>query len=125
MGYDEPAFVSGDAGSIQHRPATKRKRCMAHLSYPSPDEVQLRLDANEDAILTVLRHVSWWTRAAVEGQLPGSSLVAGVTLTAARGMDSTIRDILLRSFRISFPPDGGDGVQAEAKVAAKAQRQIR
>ena len=95
---------------------------MAYLGYPVPEEVQLRLDAADDKILTVVRHCTWWTRADVRGRLPGSSLVAEVVLTADRSQDETIRDILLRSFQLVFPPDGGEGMLAEPKVGARAQR---
>ena len=97
---------------------------MAYLSYPSPEEVQLRLDAYENAILTVVRHCRW-TEAEVQGRLPGSSLAATVILTAERARDTTIREILLRSFQLVFPPDGGEGAQVEPKVATKALRSIR
>ncbi len=85
---------------------------MAHLSYPTPGEVQLRLGSQEDAILTVVRHCGWWTRAEVEGRLPGSAQVSGVILTAGRATDATIREILHRSFQLVFPTDGGDGVMS-------------
>ncbi len=95
---------------------------MAYLGYPVPEEVQLRLDAAEDNILTVARRCTWWTRAEVRGRLPESSLVDEVVLTADRSQDETIRDILLRSFQLVFPPDGGLGTRAEPKVVARAQR---
>jgi len=85
---------------------------MANLSYPSPAEVQLRLGSQEDAILTVVRRCGWWTRAEVEGRLPGSKEVSGVVLTADRGTDATIREILHRSFQLVFPAEGGDGVES-------------
>lgn len=97
---------------------------MAFLNYPDADEVELQLGPNEDAILTVVRHCEWWTRAKVEGQEPGNPTVVGVTLVAERERDTTIREILLRSFQISFPADGGQGVQAESKVVARAHRPI-
>lgn len=82
---------------------------MAHLSYPSATEVQLRLDSQEGAILNVVRGCPWWTRADVEGRLPGSATVTGVTLTTDRGMDSTLRRILQLSFGLVFPSEGGVG----------------
>jgi hypothetical protein len=100
----------------------QRNRTMAQLVYPSPTEVQLRLDGTEDRILTVVRHCTWWTHAEVLGRSPGSSLVAEVILTAERSYDETIRDILLRSFQLVFPTEGGEGSQAEPRVAARAQR---
>ncbi len=98
---------------------------MAHLSYPSPTEVQLRLGPQEDAILTVVRHWAWWTRAEVEGQLPGELEVAAVILTAERTTEATIREILHRSFQIVFPSAGGEGVCAASGVGARSQRSIR
>jgi hypothetical protein len=85
---------------------------MAYLSYPSPTEVQLRLGAREDSILTVVRHWAWWTRAEVEGQLPGEATVSAVVLTAERPTERTIREILHRSFHLVFPADGGEGSPA-------------
>ena len=92
---------------------------MAHLSYPSATEVQLRLGAQENAILTVVRHWGWWTHAAVEGQLPGDPQVAAVILTAQRGADQTIREILRRSFQIVFPTEGGDGTLVTTEPDAR------
>jgi hypothetical protein len=82
---------------------------MASLSYPSVAEVQLRLDAKEDAILAVVRGCPWWTRADVEGRLPGSAVVSGVSLTTTRALESTLRRILQMSFGIVFPAEGGVG----------------
>ncbi len=102
---------------------------MAHLSYPSATEVQLRLGAQENAILTVVRHWGWWTHAAVEGQLPGDPQVSAVILTAARGADQTIREILRRSFQIVFPTEGGAGTlmatEPNARRRYRHQREPR
>ncbi len=84
---------------------------MAHLSYPSITEVQLRLEAQEDAILAVVRRCPWWTKADVEGRLPGSTTVSGVILTTTRATESTLRRILQMSFGLVFPPEGGAGQQ--------------
>jgi hypothetical protein len=82
---------------------------MAYLSYPSPTEVQLQLDAQDGAILAVVRGCSWWTKAEVEGRLSGSTLVTGVTLTTTREMDALLRRILRMSFGLEFPQAGGIG----------------
>lgn len=84
---------------------------MARLSYPSATEVQLRLDAQEDMILAVLRGCPWWTKIEVEGLLPGSTTVSSVILTATRGMDVTIRRIVRMSSGLVFPQEGGVGQQ--------------
>lgn len=101
---------------------------MARLSYPSLTEVQLHLDAQEGEILAVLRGCPWWTRVEVEGQLPGSTTVSSVTLTATRGMDTTLRRIVRMSSGIVFPQEGGVG-QRQAReplstAATKRSRQI-
>ena len=98
---------------------------MAHLSYPSPAEVQLRLGPREDAILTVVRRWAWWTRAEVEGRLPGDAQVAAVILTAERGVDGTIREILQRSFQLVFPADGGEGAPVVRGPGARTGPRVR
>ncbi len=94
---------------------------MAQLSYPSPTEVQLRLGPQEDAILTVVRHWAWWTRADVDVRLPGAAQVTAVILTAERGADPTIRKILHRSFQLVFPVEGGEGVLATSRPGGGRQ----
>ena len=86
---------------------------MAHLSYPTSAEVQLRLGPREDEILTVVRHWAWWNRVDFEGQLPGQAEVTAVILTAERSTETTLREILARSFRLVFPPTGGEGSFSE------------
>ncbi len=98
---------------------------MAHLSYPSLTEVQLRLGPQEDAILTVVRRWGWWTRATVEGRLPGDTQVSAVILTAARGTDPTIREILHRSFQLVFPAEGGDGAPVPLESEVRTRRKHR
>lgn len=98
---------------------------MAYLSYPSQAEVQLRLGPQEDGILTVVRHCSWWTRAEVEGRLPGEARVSAVTLTAERAADATIREILRRSFQLIFPSDGGEGALAPPHPGGPPDRRAR
>lgn len=98
---------------------------MAHLSYPSSAEVQLRLGAQEDAILTVVRHWAWWTRGEVEGRLPGDPQVSAVILTADRSSEALIREILRRSFQLVFPDDGGDGIQAAGGPQQRPKRGAR
>lgn len=83
---------------------------MAQLSYPSATEVQLRLEGQEQAILTVVRKCPWWLSAEVEGRLPGSTTVSAVTLTARRDMDTTLRQILAKCAGLVFPAEGGAGV---------------
>lgn len=97
---------------------------MAQLSYPSVTEVQLRLEAQEAAILAVVRGCPWWTRADVEGRFPGSTTVSSITLTTTRGVDSTLRRILQMSFGLVFPQEGGTGQRTE-RGAPQAKRAAR
>jgi hypothetical protein len=98
---------------------------MAYLSYPSATEVQLRLGAQEQAILTVVRRWGWWTRAEVEGRVSGEGQVTAVILTADRGSDQTIRTILRRSFQLVFPAEGGAGIVAAPTPEAGPPRTRR
>ncbi len=81
---------------------------MAELRYPSETDIQLCLGAQEQAILAVVRGCSWWTKADADRDDTGN--VTRVTLTAPRGMESTLRSILDKSFGLVFPPEGGSGV---------------
>lgn len=98
---------------------------MAQLSYPSTTEVQLRLEAQEDAILAVVRRCPWWTKAEVEGRLPGSPIVSGVILTTTRGVESTLRRILQMSFGMVFPAEGGVAHQVRQEAPAVTGRKAR
>ena len=60
-------------------------------------------------------------QAEFEGRTPGSSTVTGVTLTATRSMDSTLRRILNLSFGLIFPQDGGVGEQRAQVILRKAE----
>lgn len=82
---------------------------MAHLRYPSSSELELQLGPHENEILSVVRHCGWWTRAKIEGRAPGEAEVVAVSLFADRSMDTTVREILQRSFQLIFPVDGGEG----------------
>lgn len=74
-------------------------------------------------MLTVVRRWSAWTRAEIEGHVPGDAEVSVVTLTAERGTDATIREIMYRSFRLVFPTEGGDGVVAVGGASGRESRQ--
>lgn len=86
---------------------------MAFLMYPSSTEVQLQLDAQDNAILAVVRGCPWWIKADVEGCLPGSPTASRVTLTTTLAAESTLRRILDMSFGIVFPDTGGVGQHRE------------
>ncbi len=98
---------------------------MAVLMYPSPPEIQLKLGPHENEILTVVRKCGWWTRAEFEGQVPGSPEVTAVILTADRAMESTIREILHRSFQLVFPAEGGESEHNASKQSFQSKRAPR
>jgi hypothetical protein len=82
---------------------------MATLDMSSPDELRLTLRGpDENAILTTLRRWPHWLRADVERDPDNSAQVIAVTLIADRNQEATLREILRRSFGMTFPPDGGD-----------------
>jgi hypothetical protein len=99
---------------------------MATLSYPSATDVQLVLNAQEGAILGVVRGCTWWTKADVERGIPGSTLVTSVTLTTTRAMDPTLRRILQMGFGLVFPQDGGAGQRPvrESIDVARTKRSV-
>lgn len=94
---------------------------MATISYPSPEVLHLLLEAQEGAILDVVRGCPWWTKAEFEGRVPGNSTVTRITLVATREMDSTLRRILDLSFGLVFPADGGVGAKRVRSTAGAAQ----
>lgn len=96
---------------------------MATLSYPSLEELQLRLEAQDGAILDVVRGCPWWTSADLAGRVPGTRTVTRVTLTAPRGNDRTLRRILQLSFGLVFPEDGGVGAPRHSGARARLQRE--
>lgn len=98
---------------------------MASLTYPVDGELQLRLGPTEDAILSVVRKWAWWTRAEVEGRVPGERQVVAVVLTADRACDPMLRDILRRSFQLAFPIDGGEGTQGNIESDLSPKRRSR
>ena len=102
--------------------ARRGKSLMTQLSYPSPTEIQLRLGPHENEILTVVRRCAWWTRAEVEGRVPGSSEVSAGILTAGRTMEPRLREILHPSFQLVFPAGGGEGEKEVRRQQAGSRR---
>jgi hypothetical protein len=81
---------------------------MATLDLSRPDEVRLVLSgAAENAILATVRRWPHWLRAEVDRDPADTSQIAAVTLVAQRDHEATVREILRRSFGLTFPEDGG------------------
>lgn len=96
---------------------------MATLDMSSPDELRLVLSgAGEEAILATLRRWPHWLRAEVEHNPTDTSQALSITLVAARSQETTLREILRRSFGLTFPTEGGSREMVEPP-APKSRRQ--
>lgn len=81
---------------------------MTTLDLSSPGELRLVLrGAGENAILATLRRWPHWLRAEVERDPADTAQCVSVTLVASRGQEATLREILRRSFGLTFPVEGG------------------
>jgi hypothetical protein len=81
---------------------------MSILSIAETNELCLTLrGAEEDRILTTLRHWPHWRRVTVERNPANTQHCLAVTLVADRAHESTVREILHRSFGMTFPEAGG------------------
>jgi len=81
---------------------------MATLSINDAGELYLTLrGAAEDRILTTVRRWPHWQRVALERDLVNTERCLAVTLVADQAYESTVREILKRSFGLTFPAAGG------------------
>jgi len=84
---------------------------MATLSTDAPGEVRLTLRGETDnRILDTLRRWPNWLRIDIERDPADSARTLSVTLVADQSHEAIVRDILKRSFSITFPEEGGDVV---------------
>jgi hypothetical protein len=82
---------------------------MTTLDMSTPGELRLVLrGAAENAILNTLRHWPHWLRVEVERDPADRALYRSITLITGRNQEATIREVLRRSFRMTFPPEGGE-----------------
>lgn len=102
---------------------------MTTLDMSTPGELRLVLrGAAENVILNTLRHWPHWLRVEVEHDPADRAEYRSVTLITGRNQEATIREVLRRSFRMTFPPEGGDRplvVDAPAEPARSRQRRDR
>lgn len=81
---------------------------MTTLDMSVPDQLRLTLRGDaENRILTTVRHLPYWREVAIERDPDDMQRTLSVTLIADRTHEPTVREILKRSFRLTFPPDGG------------------
>lgn len=78
----------------------------------------------ENAILTTLRRLSYWERADIERDPEQANKCVAVTLVADRSHESTVREIMKRSFDLTFPDQGGNG-EVRARAATNSSRSRR
>lgn len=84
-------------------------KLMATLDLSVPGELRLTLRGMpENVILTTVRRWPNWLQAEVERDPSDPTQCMAVTLIADRAQEPTIREILLRSFGLRFPVEGGD-----------------
>jgi len=96
---------------------------MASLDMSAPGELRLVLrGAAENTILNTLRRWPHWLGAEVEPDPADRTKYLSVTLIAGLNQEATIRDILRRSFRMTFPPEGGTCALPVTATPAPARR---
>lgn len=84
---------------------------MATLSTSSNGEICLTLRGDdENRILATVRRWPYWLRADVERDPKDTANCVSITLVADKLYESIVRDILKRSFSMTFPDVGGDVV---------------
>ena len=82
---------------------------MTTLSKDTSGEVCLILRGEaENRILTTLRHWPYWLRVDVERDPDDTARCISVSLFADELHEPIVRDILKRSFGMTFPDMGGD-----------------
>lgn len=96
---------------------------MTTLDISDADELRLILSgADEDVILTTLRRWPYWLRAEVEHDPADATRCLSVTLVASRLQETTLREILRRSFGLIFPPGGGSQIMVARPAPAPTSR---
>lgn len=96
---------------------------MTTLDLRMPGELRLVLrGATENAILNTLRSWSYWIRVELEPDPADATQYLSVTLITGRNQETTIRDVLRRSFGMTFPPEGGDCVLKAVAAPAPGRR---
>jgi hypothetical protein len=87
---------------------TERAPPMTTLSISESGEISLTLrGAAENRILATMRRWPHWRRVALERDPVNAQQYLAVTLIADQAHESTVRDILQRSFGLTFPETGG------------------
>src|SRR5262245_19919868 len=81
---------------------------MTTLSIAETGELHLTLrGAEENRILATVRRWPYWQRIDIERDPANAERCLAVTLIADRAYESIVREILRRSFGMTFPEAGG------------------
>lgn len=97
---------------------------MTSLSTSATGEVSLTLrGATENRVLTTLRRWPHWSRHEIERDPTNADRYLAVTLITDQIYESTLREILRRSFGMTFPVDGGSSdIEPELPVKERRRR---
>lgn len=96
---------------------------MTTLDMSTPGELRLVLHgAAENVILTTVRRWPYWIRVEVEHDPADRTKCVSVTLVTGCDQESTLREILRRSFGLIFPPEGGSRTLVIPPVRESRQR---
>jgi hypothetical protein len=99
---------------------------MTTLDMSTPGELRLVLrGAAENAILNTLRHWPHWLRVELERDPADRTQYRSITLITGRNQEATIREVLRRSFRMTFPPEGGDRAMVVEPAPALVRRRSK
>lgn len=81
---------------------------MTTLAIGATGEVELTLrGVEENRVLATMRHWPYWQRVDLERDPANAGSCLAVTLFTDRIYESTLREILRRSFGMTFPETGG------------------
>lgn len=99
---------------------------MTTLAKRSDGELWLTLRGEaENRILTVVRHWPHWLRFDIERDPHDSTVCLSVTLIADQSHETVVREILKRSFSLTFPEAGGDAKLEPEQPASPRKRRWR
>jgi len=86
----------------------RKDRPMATLSLAESGELHLTLrGTDENRILATMRRWPYWQRVDIERDPADTERCLAVTLIADRAHEAIVRDILRRSFGMTFLEEGG------------------
>lgn len=95
---------------------------MTTLARSASDEVRLTLRGEaENRILATLRRWPYWLRVDIERDPADTERCLSITLIADGVHEPIVRDILKRSFGMTFPDAGGD-VELPPEPPARPRR---